>query len=49
MKVVFFSSDNDNRSLEIDVNNFIATHKVIDIKFSSSEHTYDVMIVYKDE
>lgn len=47
MKVKFFCGDSEQ--FENDVNDFIATHKVIDIKFSSSEHTFDIMIVYKDE
>lgn len=46
MRVKIFS-DNCNTSLETAINDFISKHEIIDIKFSSSEHYFDVMILYK--
>ena len=48
MKIALFC-DNDNDRLTNIVNEFIATHEVKDIKFSSSEKYYDIMVIYDDK
>ena len=48
MKVKIFSISN-NETLENEVNKFIESVDVIDIKFSSSESFNDVMVLYNDK
>lgn len=50
MKVKIFICD-DADKLECEINSFLSTlyeSRVIDIKYSSSDHWCDAMIIYKD-
>ena len=48
MKIKLFSSCHIER-LENDVNAFLATVTVIDVKFSSSDQCSDVMVIYDEK
>lgn len=48
MKVKIFSISN-NETLENEVNKFIESVDVVDIKFSSTESWNDVMVLYNDK
>lgn len=48
MKIKLFTSSS-NEALEKDVNAFLATVTVIDIKFSSSDQYNDIMVIYDEK
>ena len=39
-------SCSESSLLEDDINKFMSSHNIIDIKFSSTENSYDVAILY---
>ena len=48
MKIKLFCGNNNNDALEKQVDNFISSVNVIDIKFSSVENSFDTMVIYNE-